>query len=98
MAKSFARGTRRKLGSTSSSPSQTWCGCSDRRTSRHCNPISYGSAGAADSARDELTLADSTMPIEPCRIVQLPVVNDVRGNLSFVEGTVHIPFDIKRVY
>ena len=38
------------------------------------------------------------MPTEPCRIVQLAVVNDVRGNLSFVEGTVHIPFDIKRVY
>jgi glyoxylate utilization-related uncharacterized protein len=38
------------------------------------------------------------MPIEPCRIINLPKVNEPRGNLSFVEGMVHIPFDIKRVY
>jgi mannose-6-phosphate isomerase-like protein (cupin superfamily) len=33
-----------------------------------------------------------------CRIIQLPRVEDVRGNLSFVEARRHIPFAIRRVY
>jgi hypothetical protein len=33
-----------------------------------------------------------------CRIIDLPRVHEARGNLSFVEGQVHVPFDIKRVY
>lgn len=33
-----------------------------------------------------------------CRIIDLPRVADPRGNLTFVEGENHIPFDIKRVY
>lgn len=33
-----------------------------------------------------------------CQIVQLPVVHDPRGNLTYVEGGQHVPFDIKRVY
>ncbi|MHC8733815.1 sugar 3,4-ketoisomerase [Arenicellales bacterium IMCC56312] len=36
--------------------------------------------------------------IDQCRLIDLPKVNDFRGNLSFVEGMVHIPFDIKRAY
>jgi len=28
----------------------------------------------------------------------LPIISDPRGNLSFVEGGHHIPFDIQRVY
>ncbi len=32
------------------------------------------------------------------RLIDLPRINDPRGNLSFVEGGNHIPFDIKRVY
>jgi hypothetical protein len=31
-------------------------------------------------------------------VVQLPVVPDHRGNLTFLEGQRHVPFDIKRVY
>lgn len=38
------------------------------------------------------------MNISDCRIVTLPKVHDKRGNLSFIEGEVHVPFDIKRVY
>ncbi|MFT3733895.1 MAG: FdtA/QdtA family cupin domain-containing protein [Rhodocyclaceae bacterium] len=38
------------------------------------------------------------MPISDCRIIELPKINDVRGNLTFVENSRHIPFDIKRVY
>lgn len=33
-----------------------------------------------------------------CSIIDLPRINDRRGNLTFVEGKNHIPFDIKRVY
>jgi hypothetical protein len=38
------------------------------------------------------------MGIEACRIIGLPKVADPRGNLTFIEGERHIPFDIKRVY
>src|SRR5258706_15892136 len=33
-----------------------------------------------------------------CRIIDLPRVNDARGNLTFIEGASHVPFDIQRVY
>lgn len=36
--------------------------------------------------------------VSDCRIIELPKVADPRGNLTFVEGTRHIPFDIKRVF
>lgn len=36
--------------------------------------------------------------MDQCRMIQLPPHHDVRGNLSVIEGGVHIPFDIKRVY
>jgi dTDP-4-dehydrorhamnose 3,5-epimerase-like enzyme len=32
------------------------------------------------------------------KIIELPKIEDPRGNLSFVEGDNHIPFKIKRVY
>jgi hypothetical protein len=38
------------------------------------------------------------MKIKQCHIIQLPKITDARGNLTFVEGNRHIPFDIKRVY
>ena len=36
--------------------------------------------------------------LDSCRIIDLPKVTDSRGNLTFVEGGHHIPFDIKRAY
>jgi hypothetical protein len=36
--------------------------------------------------------------IENCTIIDLPRINDPRGNLTFVEAGRHIPFDIRRVY
>lgn len=33
-----------------------------------------------------------------CRIIELPKIADPRGNLTFVEASVHIPFAIERVY
>ena len=38
------------------------------------------------------------MRIEHCRLIELPKIADPRGNLTFVEGGNHIPFEIKRVY
>jgi dTDP-4-dehydrorhamnose 3,5-epimerase-like enzyme len=38
------------------------------------------------------------MSIHDCKIIDLPRINDPRGNLTFVEGDVHIPFAIQRVY
>lgn len=32
------------------------------------------------------------------QIIQLPKVQDVRGNLSFIEENVHIPFEIQRCF
>ncbi|MEI6338923.1 MAG: FdtA/QdtA family cupin domain-containing protein [Verrucomicrobiota bacterium] len=36
--------------------------------------------------------------LEHCRLVDLPKISDPRGNLTFIEGNQHVPFDIKRVY
>jgi len=33
-----------------------------------------------------------------CRIIELPKISDPRGNLTFIEGNHHVPFDIRRVY
>lgn len=38
------------------------------------------------------------MKPEQCRIVEFPKIQDVRGNLTFIEGQRHVPFEIKRVY
>lgn len=38
------------------------------------------------------------MTINRCKIINLPKISDPRGNLSFIEGGKHIPFDIARVY
>jgi dTDP-4-dehydrorhamnose 3,5-epimerase-like enzyme len=38
------------------------------------------------------------MPLSDCRLIELPRITDPRGNLTFVEGGRHAPFDIRRVY
>jgi hypothetical protein len=38
------------------------------------------------------------MSIEACRLIELPRIAEPRGNLSFIEGGRHVPFDIARVY
>lgn len=38
------------------------------------------------------------MSIEDCKIIELPKISDPRGNLTFIEGGQHIPFEIRRVY
>lgn len=36
--------------------------------------------------------------IDEVRLIELPVINDVRGNLTFVESERQIPFELKRVF
>ena len=38
------------------------------------------------------------MSLQHCKIIDLPIIEDRRGNLTFIEGGKHIPFDIQRVY
>lgn len=33
-----------------------------------------------------------------CKIIDLPVISNPKGNLTFIESNEHIPFDIQRVY
>ena len=38
------------------------------------------------------------MTVDDVRLIDVPRCLDPRGNLSFVENSRHVPFDIKRVY
>ena len=41
---------------------------------------------------------NSKTSVADCKIVQVPKIEDRRGNLSFIEGDEHIPFAIARTY
>jgi hypothetical protein len=47
---------------------------------------------------DPGTAAERPLDVGDCRMLDFPVIPDRRGNLTFVEGMRHVPFDIKRVY
>lgn len=38
------------------------------------------------------------MSIDKCRVLELPKIQDPRGNLTFIESLSHVPFAIARVY
>jgi hypothetical protein len=38
------------------------------------------------------------MGLDKCKIIELPKIEDIRGNLTFIEANEHVPYDIKRVY
>jgi hypothetical protein len=38
------------------------------------------------------------MSIQDCHLIDLPKINDERGNLTFIEGGHHVPFHIRRVF
>lgn len=38
------------------------------------------------------------MSTDDTKVIQFPKITDPRGALTFIENSVHIPFDIKRVY
>ncbi len=38
------------------------------------------------------------MSIDDCKMIEIPKISDPRGNLTFIEGGNHLPFDVKRVF
>jgi hypothetical protein len=38
------------------------------------------------------------MGLDECKLIDLPRINDPRGNLTFLETERHVPFEFKRVY
>ena len=38
------------------------------------------------------------MSVPACKLIELPKISDPRGNLTFIEGAKHVPFEIKRIY
>lgn len=38
------------------------------------------------------------MNLQDCKIIELPKIADPRGNLTFIEGQNHVPFEISRVF
>ncbi|HEY0381073.1 MAG TPA: FdtA/QdtA family cupin domain-containing protein [Candidatus Elarobacter sp.] len=38
------------------------------------------------------------MSVDDCRLVELPRINDPRGNLTFIESERHVPFALKRLF
>jgi hypothetical protein len=41
---------------------------------------------------------DEYMVVDECQLIRFPKIKDHRGNLTFMEGGSHVPFDIQRVY
>lgn len=64
---------------------------SDRR---QATPTAARSAGRGSQHAD----AGGSWGLHRCRLMDLPRINDPRGNLTFVEGSSHVDFDIRRVY
>ena len=38
------------------------------------------------------------MALADCHLIDLPKINDERGNLTFIEGRRHVPFEIRRIF
>lgn len=36
--------------------------------------------------------------VDDCKIIELPIVHDVSGNITAVENKLNLPFEVKRVY
>ncbi len=39
-----------------------------------------------------------SISLNDCKKIKLPKIEDSRGNLTVIENTIHIPFDVKRVF
>jgi hypothetical protein len=46
----------------------------------------------------EPTNVDRSVTIHDCKTIELKRITDPRGNLTFIEGSRHVPFNIKRVF
>jgi hypothetical protein len=53
--------------------------------------VAQAALAAPHPERKPVSIAD-------VRLVDLPKIEDPRGNLTFVEGARHVPFEIRRVY
>lgn len=42
--------------------------------------------------------AGQRITIRDCTIMNLPKISDPRGNLTFIEGGHHVPFEFKRIF
>ena len=42
--------------------------------------------------------AARALSVDDCKLLELPVVHDPQGNLTFIEERRHVPFEISRVY
>lgn len=51
-----------------------------------------------DDRQIESVAMSSSDGLDASLRVELPRVSDVRGNLTFIEGSTHLPFPISRVY
>ncbi|MGI8802117.1 MAG: sugar 3,4-ketoisomerase [Solirubrobacteraceae bacterium] len=45
-----------------------------------------------------MTETRAGISIADCRVIDLPVCSDLRGNLTAVEGARHVPFEIARIF
>lgn len=45
-----------------------------------------------------MLMKNNNMTVDDVKMIQLPKIIDERGNLTFIEGNNHIPFEIKRTY
>ena len=43
-------------------------------------------------------MEEMSYSLDLCRYIDLPKIQDTRGNLTFIEGNNHSPFNIQRVY
>jgi glyoxylate utilization-related uncharacterized protein len=51
-------------------------------------------AGLSRSTRSNIYMVS----VDDCRILEFPRILDPRGSLTPIEGSSHVPFDIRRVY
>ena len=64
-------------------------------------PAASPAHGLGAAVQPRLAVAepdDHPYGLHQCRIVELPRIQDPRGNLTFIEGGGHVDFDIRRVY
>src|SRR5205807_3033826 len=61
-------------------------------------PGQVAAAGQAGRKAGPRMAEYMNMQLTQCRIIELPKINDPRGNLTFLENDRHIPFAIKRVF
>jgi dTDP-4-dehydrorhamnose 3,5-epimerase-like enzyme len=65
------------------------------------NKMSDQKAGVLSASSDGRLMdvaKERRTSVRDCKTVDLPKIADPRGNLTFIEGGRHIPFEIERVY